>query len=122
MKLDEKTTLSDLQALIGKRGRYRTALGWSQISTIEAIELSSDGIAVVLTEGKSKLRHSRPLVRFELIDENQIAERKQMKLKDIADRREILKTRKELKKQREEEKAEKEKPAPPPVQDVELGD
>lgn len=73
MRLDEhKTTLADLLNLVGKRARYRTAIGWSTINMIRTIEITSDGIIIVLEDGvRIKRIRRRHISRIELVQDNE---------------------------------------------------
>lgn len=55
MKLNNKSTINDLQALVGKPGRYREFRGWLTAQVVR-IEIEEDEIFVVL---ESQMRFSR---------------------------------------------------------------
>ena len=44
------TILEELQKLVGRRGRYKTFRSRSPLNTVEAIEITSDGLVFVIRE------------------------------------------------------------------------
>ena len=68
MKLNEKMTLAELTALVGKKGRFKTLRGKSSLHVIEAIEISEDRAMLVLRENvRLGLKLKRRPELFEIV-------------------------------------------------------
>ncbi len=99
---EDKATISELRALIGKRCQRRQYRGWMYVGVIQAIELSDDAIYVVANNGVRGQRDVRfPLWQCRL-DEVSDIDRTSMERDD----RKAARLEKAEKKEKKDEKAE----------------
>lgn len=104
---EDKSTISELRALLGQRCRRRTLRGWISVGTIRAIELRDDAIYVVVNNGVRGVRDvTFPLWQCSL-DPASEEDRAATTREDKKAAREDAKEAKEKKKEAEEEKTKK---------------
>lgn len=104
---ENKSTISELRHLLGKKCQRRTLRGWIHVGLIEALELRDDEIFVVASTGVRGTRDQKFPLRQCRVDEapevDKVALAKEQKLLAREERAE----RKEKKKEEAEEKAKK---------------
>lgn len=95
---EDKSTISELRSLLGKRCMRKTFRGWNYVGVIEAVELSEDAIYVIANNGVRGTRDVRfPLWQCKLDDateENRTAiekgDKRQARLERIAEKKKKL--------------------------------